>query len=179
MQGRLWMREKSDKPAKLTTIAILVECATTTSLPFLKRLSVQITSKTANENDQKSDQKKFCSDVNGYLKYSLCRFGPWGSQSHMSSGLSGQLTLVMMSGSPCSSPPFSVNPQGAPPLNWTWMWWKDTSCSTVSILSFRPDVSEFICPTLPIFRSVGWSACSGLLLTSNAGSGSSASPSPL
>lgn len=45
------------------------------------------------------------------------------------------LTLVMMSGSPCSSPPFSVNPQGAPPLNWTWMWWKETSCSTVSILS--------------------------------------------
>lgn len=44
------------------------------------------------------------------------------------------LTLVMMSGSPCSSPPFNVNPQGAPPLNWTWMWWKETSCSTVSIL---------------------------------------------
>lgn len=40
MQGRLWMREKSDKPAKLTTIAVLVECATTTSLPFLNRLSV-------------------------------------------------------------------------------------------------------------------------------------------
>lgn len=47
------------------------------------------------------------------------------------------LTLVMMSGSPCSSPPFSVKPHGAPPLSWTWMWWKDTSCSTVSI-SFPP-----------------------------------------
>ncbi|TNN41926.1 hypothetical protein EYF80_047922 [Liparis tanakae] len=43
-----------------------------------------------------------------------------------------------MSGSPCSSPPFSVKPQGAPPLSWTWMWWKETSCSTVSMLSRRP-----------------------------------------
>lgn len=39
----------------------------------------------------------------------------------------------MMSGSPCSRPPFSVNPHGAPPCSWTWMWWKDTSCSTVSM----------------------------------------------
>lgn len=43
------------------------------------------------------------------------------------------LTLVMMSGSPCSSPPFRVNPHGAPPFSCTWMCWKETSCSTVSI----------------------------------------------
>lgn len=43
------------------------------------------------------------------------------------------LTLVMMRGSPCSSPPFRVKPHGAPPLSWTWIWLKDTSCSTVSI----------------------------------------------
>lgn len=41
----------------------------------------------------------------------------------------------MMSGSPCSSPPFRVNPHGAPPFSCTWMCWKDTSCSTVSIMT--------------------------------------------
>lgn len=40
----------------------------------------------------------------------------------------------MMSGSPCSRPPFSVNPQGEPPFSWTWIWLNETSCSTVSIL---------------------------------------------
>lgn len=59
-----------------------------------------------------------------------------------------------MSGSPCSSPPFSVKPQGAPPLSWTWMWWKETSCSTVSIPSLRlrrPGSSPY-----PLSLSPGW-----------------------
>lgn len=49
--------------------------------------------------------------------------------------VNSSLTLVMMSGSPCSSPPFRVNPHGAPPFSCTWMCWKDTSCSTVSIMT--------------------------------------------
>lgn len=44
----------------------------------------------------------------------------------------------MMSGSPCSSPPFRVNPHGAPPFSCTWMCWKETSCSTVSIVTSVP-----------------------------------------